>query len=177
MSVLCLVERQFKATLLLVFPAPREVSIIQRGLESFHDVSCLRFVKRTNQRDYLNIQSLNGYACIRYCTYSLGNTLDWYPVVSMLKVDKMTDMLSQIVITGATLTSAVVTTDRICPCSAQVVFTTTRCSMRCSTHWVSTMSRNALTGTSTSASCWRTSFLVCLFTTSHIQILSNLHEM
>ncbi|KAM7397192.1 hypothetical protein PAMP_020184 [Pampus punctatissimus] len=42
----------------------REVSVIQRGLESFHDVSCLRFVKRTDQRDYLNIQSLKG--CYSY---------------------------------------------------------------------------------------------------------------
>ncbi|XP_074489726.1 hatching enzyme 1.2-like [Sebastes fasciatus] len=44
--------------------SPRSVSIIERGLNSFHDFSCLRFVKRTNQRDYLNIQSLNG--CYSY---------------------------------------------------------------------------------------------------------------
>ncbi|XP_029909423.1 high choriolytic enzyme 1-like [Myripristis murdjan] len=42
----------------------REVSIIERGLFSFHSVSCIRFVKRSNQRDYLNIQSLNG--CYSY---------------------------------------------------------------------------------------------------------------
>lgn len=42
----------------------REVSIIERGLQSFHDVSCIRFVKRTSQRDYLNIQSLSG--CYSY---------------------------------------------------------------------------------------------------------------
>uniref|UniRef100_A0A8C6WEQ3 Metalloendopeptidase n=1 Tax=Neogobius melanostomus TaxID=47308 RepID=A0A8C6WEQ3_9GOBI len=42
----------------------REVSIIERGLFSFHDVSCIRFVKRTSQRDYINIQSLNG--CYSY---------------------------------------------------------------------------------------------------------------
>uniref|UniRef100_A0A665UCU8 Metalloendopeptidase n=1 Tax=Echeneis naucrates TaxID=173247 RepID=A0A665UCU8_ECHNA len=42
----------------------REVAIIERGLLSFHDVSCIRFVRRTNQRDYLNIQSLNG--CYSY---------------------------------------------------------------------------------------------------------------
>ncbi|XP_070686495.1 high choriolytic enzyme 1-like [Pempheris klunzingeri] len=42
----------------------REVSIIERGLQSFHDVSCLRFVRRSDQRDYLNIQSLNG--CYSY---------------------------------------------------------------------------------------------------------------
>ncbi|XP_041853906.1 high choriolytic enzyme 1-like isoform X2 [Melanotaenia boesemani] len=42
----------------------REVSIIERGLTSFHDVSCIRFVKHTNQRDYLNIQSLDG--CYSY---------------------------------------------------------------------------------------------------------------
>uniref|UniRef100_A0A672YR69 Metalloendopeptidase n=1 Tax=Sphaeramia orbicularis TaxID=375764 RepID=A0A672YR69_9TELE len=41
-----------------------EVSIIERGLFSFHDVSCIRFIKRTSQRDYLNIQSLNG--CYSY---------------------------------------------------------------------------------------------------------------
>nr|XP_046250282.1 hatching enzyme 1.2-like [Scatophagus argus] len=39
-------------------------SVIERGLQSFHSVSCIRFVRRTNQRDYLNIQSLNG--CYSY---------------------------------------------------------------------------------------------------------------
>ncbi|XP_071315086.1 high choriolytic enzyme 1-like [Trachinotus anak] len=42
----------------------REVAIIERGLQSFHGVSCIRFVKRSSQRDYLNIQSLNG--CYSY---------------------------------------------------------------------------------------------------------------
>uniref|UniRef100_A0A3P8SZK5 Metalloendopeptidase n=1 Tax=Amphiprion percula TaxID=161767 RepID=A0A3P8SZK5_AMPPE len=42
----------------------REVSVIERGLQSFHDFSCIRFVRRTSQRDYLNIQSLNG--CYSY---------------------------------------------------------------------------------------------------------------
>uniref|UniRef100_A0A669ERR8 Metalloendopeptidase n=1 Tax=Oreochromis niloticus TaxID=8128 RepID=A0A669ERR8_ORENI len=42
----------------------RERSIIERGLLSFQDVSCIRFVPRTNQRDYLNIQSING--CYSY---------------------------------------------------------------------------------------------------------------
>lgn len=40
--------------------ASRERSIIERGLVSFHDVTCIRFVRRTNQRDYLNIMSDNG---------------------------------------------------------------------------------------------------------------------
>merc|ERR1712168_195877 len=38
----------------------RELQIIERGLQSFSGFSCIRFVKRTNQRDYLHIQSLNG---------------------------------------------------------------------------------------------------------------------
>ncbi|KAM7415183.1 hypothetical protein PAMA_019822 [Pampus argenteus] len=42
----------------------REVSIIERGLKSFHDVSCLRFVERTDEKAYLNIQSLTG--CYSY---------------------------------------------------------------------------------------------------------------
>uniref|UniRef100_A0A3Q0SY16 Metalloendopeptidase n=1 Tax=Amphilophus citrinellus TaxID=61819 RepID=A0A3Q0SY16_AMPCI len=42
----------------------RERSIIERGLLSFSDVSCIRFVQRTNQRDYLSIQSVNG--CYSY---------------------------------------------------------------------------------------------------------------
>ncbi|XP_042266826.1 high choriolytic enzyme 1-like [Thunnus thynnus] len=50
--------------------SPREVSVIERGLQSFHDFSCLRFVKRTGQTDYLNIQSLNG--CYSYIG-RLGN--------------------------------------------------------------------------------------------------------
>uniref|UniRef100_A0A4W6FIS5 Metalloendopeptidase n=1 Tax=Lates calcarifer TaxID=8187 RepID=A0A4W6FIS5_LATCA len=42
----------------------RERSIIERGLQSFHSVSCIRFVQRSNQRDYLSIQSNNG--CYSY---------------------------------------------------------------------------------------------------------------
>ncbi|XP_041795806.1 high choriolytic enzyme 1-like [Chelmon rostratus] len=38
----------------------REVSVIERALQSFHHVSCIRFVRRTSQRDYLKIQSLDG---------------------------------------------------------------------------------------------------------------------
>ncbi|XP_067349924.1 high choriolytic enzyme 1-like isoform X1 [Channa argus] len=44
--------------------SPREVAVIERGLQSFNGVSCIRFVKRTNQRDFLNIRSLNG--CYSY---------------------------------------------------------------------------------------------------------------
>lgn len=66
------------------------------------------------------------------------------------------------VVAGATPTSAVAAMVRICPCSVRAAFTTIRSSMRFSTLWASTMSRNALTATSTSASCWRTSSLVCL---------------
>lgn len=42
----------------------REVSTIERGLFSFHDLSFIRFVRRSSQRDYLNIQSLSG--CYSY---------------------------------------------------------------------------------------------------------------
>ncbi|XP_076018774.1 hatching enzyme 1.2-like [Genypterus blacodes] len=42
----------------------RERSIIERGLLSFHDVTCIRFVNRGSQRDYLSIQSNNG--CYSY---------------------------------------------------------------------------------------------------------------
>ncbi|XP_054476467.1 high choriolytic enzyme 1-like [Anoplopoma fimbria] len=42
----------------------RERSIIERGLLSFHDVTCIRFFQRTNQRDYLSIQSDKG--CYSY---------------------------------------------------------------------------------------------------------------
>ncbi|KAG7283540.1 hypothetical protein CRUP_012600 [Coryphaenoides rupestris] len=35
----------------------RELSTINRGLQSFSGFSCIRFVRRSNQRDYLSIQS------------------------------------------------------------------------------------------------------------------------
>ncbi|XP_067446894.1 hatching enzyme 1.2-like [Thunnus thynnus] len=44
--------------------SPRERAIIERGLESFSSVSCIRFVERDAQRDYLSIQSDNG--CYSY---------------------------------------------------------------------------------------------------------------
>ncbi|XP_078139306.1 high choriolytic enzyme 1-like isoform X2 [Centroberyx gerrardi] len=42
----------------------RERAIIERGLLSFHSVSCIRFVPRNQERDYLHIQSLDG--CYSY---------------------------------------------------------------------------------------------------------------
>ncbi|KAM3608774.1 uncharacterized protein V6R79_004482 [Siganus canaliculatus] len=42
----------------------RERAIIERGLQSFSSVSCIRFVPRSGQRDYLSIQSHNG--CYSY---------------------------------------------------------------------------------------------------------------
>ncbi|XP_049928905.1 high choriolytic enzyme 1-like [Epinephelus moara] len=38
----------------------RERAIIERGLQSFHSVSCIRFVPRTSERDFIHIQSLDG---------------------------------------------------------------------------------------------------------------------
>ncbi|KAE8296622.1 High choriolytic enzyme 1 [Larimichthys crocea] len=53
--------------------SPREVSIIEHGLKSFHQVSCIRFVKSASQKDYLNIKPLNG--CWSYLG-RLGNAQD-----------------------------------------------------------------------------------------------------
>uniref|UniRef100_A0A8C5D5M2 Metalloendopeptidase n=1 Tax=Gouania willdenowi TaxID=441366 RepID=A0A8C5D5M2_GOUWI len=44
----------------------REVQTIERGLRSFHSSSCIRFVPRSNQYDYIRIESQNG------CYSSLG---------------------------------------------------------------------------------------------------------
>ncbi|XP_031421110.1 low choriolytic enzyme-like [Clupea harengus] len=48
----------------------RELSVIQRGLDSFSSSTCIRFVRRNNQREYLSIQSHNG--CYSYVG-RLGN--------------------------------------------------------------------------------------------------------
>ncbi|KAL2093943.1 hypothetical protein ACEWY4_011255 [Coilia grayii] len=48
----------------------RELSVIERGLQSFSSSTCIRFVRRSNQRDYIYIQSLNG--CYSYVG-RLGN--------------------------------------------------------------------------------------------------------
>ncbi|XP_028304058.1 high choriolytic enzyme 1-like [Gouania willdenowi] len=55
----------------------RERSIIERGLQSFTSVSCIRFVQRTNQRDYLSIQSKSGcYSYVGRRGYSQTLSLD-----------------------------------------------------------------------------------------------------
>ncbi|KAM8892751.1 hatching enzyme 1.2-like isoform 2-T2 [Spinachia spinachia] len=55
----------------------RERSIIERGLRSFHDVSCIRFVQRSSQRDYLSLQSDNGcYSYVGRRGYSQTVSLD-----------------------------------------------------------------------------------------------------
>ncbi|XP_068584796.1 high choriolytic enzyme 1-like [Cebidichthys violaceus] len=52
------------AALIITLSASRERAIIERGLQSFHSVSCIRFVPRTSERDYIHIQSLDG--CYSY---------------------------------------------------------------------------------------------------------------
>ncbi|KAI4889310.1 hypothetical protein NFI96_011107, partial [Prochilodus magdalenae] len=42
----------------------RELQVIQRGLDSFAAVSCIRFIPRSSQRNYIHIQSLSG--CYSY---------------------------------------------------------------------------------------------------------------
>ncbi|XP_037390332.1 low choriolytic enzyme-like isoform X2 [Pygocentrus nattereri] len=42
----------------------RELQVIQRGLDSFASVSCIRFTPRSNQRDYISIVSDSG--CYSY---------------------------------------------------------------------------------------------------------------
>uniref|UniRef100_A0A8B9RBW8 Metalloendopeptidase n=1 Tax=Astyanax mexicanus TaxID=7994 RepID=A0A8B9RBW8_ASTMX len=42
----------------------RELQVIQRGLDSFSSVSCIRFTPRSNQRDYVSIESRSG--CYSY---------------------------------------------------------------------------------------------------------------
>ncbi|XP_027017201.2 low choriolytic enzyme-like [Tachysurus fulvidraco] len=41
-----------------------ERQIIQRGLDSFSSITCIRFIPRSNERDYISIESLNG--CYSY---------------------------------------------------------------------------------------------------------------
>ncbi|XP_066510234.1 high choriolytic enzyme 1-like [Hoplias malabaricus] len=48
----------------------RELQVIKRALDSFSSVSCIRFITRTNQRDYLSIESRSG--CYSYVG-RLGN--------------------------------------------------------------------------------------------------------
>ncbi|MCI4378936.1 hypothetical protein PGIGA_G00221990 [Pangasianodon gigas] len=47
-----------------------ELQVIQRGLNSFASFSCIRFIPRSNQRDYISIESRNG--CYSYVG-RLGN--------------------------------------------------------------------------------------------------------
>ncbi|XP_029288961.1 high choriolytic enzyme 1-like [Cottoperca gobio] len=42
----------------------RERAVIEHGLQSFSSVSCIRFIPRTSERDYIHIQSLDG--CYSY---------------------------------------------------------------------------------------------------------------
>lgn len=47
---------------MVLYPsASSEVQIIQRGLDSFSSVSCIRFFPRSNERDYISIESRSGW--------------------------------------------------------------------------------------------------------------------
>ncbi|KAL4642036.1 low choriolytic enzyme-like [Arapaima gigas] len=54
----------------------RELSVIQRALESFSASTCIRFKPHSNERDYIHIQSLNG-------CYSYVGRLNYGQVVSL----------------------------------------------------------------------------------------------
>ncbi|XP_077424375.1 hatching enzyme 1.2-like [Vanacampus margaritifer] len=54
--------------------ASRERAIIERGLTSFHSVSCIRFFARSYERDYISIQSNNGYIAYWYLKKNNNNT-------------------------------------------------------------------------------------------------------
>ena len=42
-------------------PASEELDIIKKGIDSFSSSTCIRFLPRTTEKDFLYIQSLNGY--------------------------------------------------------------------------------------------------------------------
>ncbi|KAI4889309.1 hypothetical protein NFI96_011106 [Prochilodus magdalenae] len=57
----------------------RELQVIQRGLDSFAAVSCIRFIPRTTERDYIHIQSLSGcYSYVGRLGYGQDVSLDRY---------------------------------------------------------------------------------------------------
>ncbi|KAL7833731.1 hypothetical protein AOLI_G00286910 [Acnodon oligacanthus] len=55
----------------------RELQVIQRGLDSFSSVSCIRFTPRSNQRDYISIESNSGcYSYVGRLGYAQTVSLD-----------------------------------------------------------------------------------------------------
>ncbi|KAF4094404.1 hypothetical protein AMELA_G00014740 [Ameiurus melas] len=55
----------------------RELQVIQRGLDSFASVTCIRFVPRYNERDYLSIESRSGcYSYVGRLGYGQTVSLD-----------------------------------------------------------------------------------------------------
>ncbi|XP_076877532.1 hatching enzyme 1.2-like isoform X3 [Brachyhypopomus gauderio] len=55
----------------------RELQVIQRGLDSFSSVSCIRFYPRSNERDYLSIESRSGcYSSVGRRGYAQTVSLD-----------------------------------------------------------------------------------------------------
>lgn len=61
MSLCVRVCIEFLTFLLLHWAAPQERSVIEGGLQTFAASTCVRFFPRTNQRDFVDIQSLSGY--------------------------------------------------------------------------------------------------------------------
>ncbi|XP_034155485.2 low choriolytic enzyme [Pangasianodon hypophthalmus] len=54
-----------------------ELQVIQRGLDSFASVSCIRFIPRYNERDYLSIESRSGcYSYVGRLGYGQTVSLD-----------------------------------------------------------------------------------------------------
>ncbi|XP_026988828.1 low choriolytic enzyme-like isoform X2 [Tachysurus fulvidraco] len=54
-----------------------ELQVIQRGLDSFSSVTCIRFIRRSNERDYISIESRSGcYSYVGRRGYSQTVSLD-----------------------------------------------------------------------------------------------------
>ncbi|KAM9495226.1 low choriolytic enzyme-like [Clarias gariepinus] len=50
--------------------SPSEIDVIKRGLKSFAESTCIRFIRRTNEEDYIHIISETGYVSKRNgCVY------------------------------------------------------------------------------------------------------------
>ena len=131
--------------------AEMETKLIKKGMENIEKGTCVRFVPRTHQRDFIDIQPKSGWGSITWLSFVLKCF-----ICSKMQNCEIQNHLQMINNPGAGPTLVHAVEGRPCPSRAPAAsesewFPTNSC-----TPWALCTSSPALTGTTMSPSCGQT---------------------
>ncbi len=134
-----------------MFTAINDKLVIANAMSTFHSKTCIRFVARSTQADYISIENKDGWEQ----TYNISRTLfynttsNWYFLTSLISL-----------LSGAILLLVELVANRWSPSTGKAVCITALFSMSSIMPWASTTSKPGAIVTSTSRSTGRTCLLI-----------------